>query len=187
MIRRLALLWFRLTGWKVEGQLPPLPKLVVIGAPHTTNWDFVMFLAVMATLGVRASFIGKHSLFKRPFGGLMRRLGGIPVRRDVRESVVEQMAAAYRAADSLVLVVAPEGTRSRSENWKSGFYHIARSAGVPIVPARIDYRKKVVVLGEALTPGDDLASDMQQLRDFYAHGVGKFPDQASPVRLVEEG
>lgn len=187
MLRRLALCWFRLTGWRVEGRLPPLPKLVVIGAPHTTNWDFVVMLAVMASLGVKVSFIGKHSLFKRPFGALMRRLGGIPVRRDVRESVVEQMAAAFAAADSLILVLAPEGTRSRSEHWKSGFYHIARSAGVPIVPGKIHYEKKVVVLGEPLTPGDDLSEDMQRLRDFYADGFGRFPHQASSVRLIEEG
>ena len=186
MLRRLALWWVRLAGWKVEGRLPPEPKLVVIGAPHTSNWDFVHMLATMASFGVKASFMGKESLFKGPFGRIMRGLGGISIRRGVRESVVEQMAAAFAAASSLVLVIAPAGTRHHSDHWKSGFYHIAQTAGVPIVPAKINYEKKIVTLGSPLRPGHDLTADMDDLRRFFAGGVGKFPDQASVIRLAEE-
>jgi 1-acyl-sn-glycerol-3-phosphate acyltransferase len=186
MLRRLALWWVRLAGWKVEGRLPPEPKLVVIGAPHTSNWDFVHMLATMASFGVKASFMGKESLFKGPFGRIMRGLGGISIRRGVRESVVEQMAAAFAAAPALVLVIAPAGTRHQSDHWKSGFYHIAQTAGVPIVPAKINYAEKTVTLGPPLLPGRDLPADMDVLRQFYTGGVGKFPDQASVIRLVEE-
>ena len=187
MLSRLALWWVRLAGWKVEGRLPPEPKLVVIGAPHTTNWDFVHMLATMTSFGVKASFMGKDSLFKGPFGSIMRRLGGISIQRGVSESVVEQMAAAFAAASSLVLVIAPAGTRHYSDHWKSGFYHIARTARVPIVPARIDYPHKIVTMGPPLRPGNDLTLDMDVLRQFFAGGVGKFPDQASAIRLAEEG
>lgn len=186
MLNRLALWWFHFRGWTIEGSLPPDPKLVVIGAPHTSNWDFVAMLAVMASFGVKASFMGKDSLFKGPFGRVMHRLGGIPIRRGVRQSVVEQMAAAFEAADSLILVIAPEGTRKRSDYWKSGFYHIARTAGAPILPAKINYEEKLVTMGEPLLPGESVTSDMDRLRVFYADGRGKFPDQTSDPRLTEE-
>ncbi|MDH3396587.1 MAG: 1-acyl-sn-glycerol-3-phosphate acyltransferase [Acidimicrobiia bacterium] len=186
MLSRLALWWFRLTGWKIEGELPPEPKLIVIGAPHTTNWDFVYMLATMTSFGLKASFMGKDSLFKGPFGPIMQRLGGIAIRRGVSESVVEQMAAAFAAATSLVLVIAPAGTRRFSDHWKSGFYHIARSARVPIVPARIDYSQKLVTIGPPLLTGRDLTHDMDVLRRFFASGNGKYPEQESEIRLVEE-
>ena len=187
MLGWLALLWFRLTGWKVAGRLPPEPKLVVIGAPHTSNWDFVLMLAVVRSLGVRVSFMAKHTLFRRPFGGLMRRLGGIPIRRQVRASAVEQMAAAFDAADALILVMTPEGTRSRGEGWRSGFYHVARTAGVPIVLASLDYYSKRVAIGPALTPAGDVRADMDAIREFYAGIRGRHPENASVIRLTEEG
>lgn len=186
MLSRLALWWVRLTGWKVEGRLPPETKLIVIGAPHTTNWDFVYMLGTMASFGTKASFMGKDSLFKGIFGPIMRGLGGISIRRGVRESVVEQMAAAFAAASSLVLVIAPAGTRRYSDHWKSGFYHISQAARVPIVPARIDYQDKIITLGPPLTASTDVKADMDVLRRFYAASKGKFPDQASKIRLVEE-
>ncbi len=186
MLGRLALRWFRLTGWEIEGDLPPEPKFVVVGAPHTTNWDFVAMLAVLTAFGVRASFMAKDGLFRAPFGFIMRRLGGIPIRREVNESVVEQMASAFSAAASLILVIAPSGTRRHSNNWKSGFYHIARTAGVPIVPARIHYPAKAVTIGPPLAASDDLTADMDVLRDFYAGAEGKYPEQVSEIRLVEE-
>ena len=186
MLNRLALWWIRLTGWNVEGRLPPDPKLITIGAPHTTNWDFVDMLATMTSFGVKASFMGKDSLFKGPFGFIMRRLGGISIRRGVSESVVEQMTTAFAAATSLILVIAPAGTRHYSDHWKSGFYHIARTAGVPIVPARINYERKMVTFGSPLRAGADVTADMDGLRAFFASGRGKFPDQASMIRLAEE-
>jgi 1-acyl-sn-glycerol-3-phosphate acyltransferase len=186
MLNRLALWWFRFRGWTIDGNLPPDPKLVAIGAPHTSNWDFVVMLAVMAHFGAKVSFMGKDSLFRGPFGRVMHALGGIPIRRGVRESVVEQMAAAFAAADSLILVIAPSGTRKRSDHWKSGFYHIARTAAVPIVPAKINYSRKLVTMGLPLRPGARVTDDMDRLRDFYEDGHGKYPDQASTPRLPEE-
>ena len=144
-------------------------------------------LAVMASFGVKASFMGKDSLFKGPFGRIMHKLGGIPIRRGIRESVVEQMASAFEAADSLIVVIAPAGTRKRSDTWKSGFYHIARTAKVPIVPAKINYAKKLVTMGDPLHPGDSTTDDMDRLREFFRDGHGKYPEQASEPRLAEEG
>jgi 1-acyl-sn-glycerol-3-phosphate acyltransferase len=182
----MALWWFRSTGWKIQGRLPPESKFVAVGAPHTTNWDFVVMVAVMAFFGVKISFMGKDSLFKGPVGFMMRRLGGIPIRRSIRESVVEQMADAFAKAEALVLVIAPSGTRRRSDHWKSGFYHIARTAGVPIVPAGINYPEKLVTVGPPLVPSGDLTADMDVFRRFYSGSVGKYPDQSSDIRLVEE-
>ena len=186
MLGHLALWWIRLTGWKIEGDFPPEPKLIVIGAPHTTNWDFVVMLGVMTSFALKSSFMGKESLFKGPFGFIMRRLGGVSIRREIRESVVEQMANAFAAASSLLLVIAPAGTRHRSDHWKSGFYHIARTARVPIVPARINYARKMVAIGPPLRPSGDLTADMDVLRHFFAGGSGKHPEQASDIRLSEE-
>ena len=187
ILGRLSLWWLRLTGWKIEGVLPPEPKYITIGAPHTTNWDFFLMLGVISSFGVKISFMGKDSLFKGPFGSIMRSLGGIPIRRGVQESVVEQMANAFASAPALILVIAPSGTRHRSDHWKSGFYHIARTAEVPIVPAAIHYPHKLVTVGSPLMPSNDLTADMDVLRGFFAAGRGKYPEQTSEIRLAEEG
>ncbi len=186
MRRRFGKWTLRLVGWRTVGQLPPDPKFVIIGAPHTSNWDFPLALLAAAALGVKISWIGKDALFRWPFGGLMRRLGGIPVRRDSREGVVQRTAEAFAAATSLMLVVAPEGTRGRTPYWRSGFYHIAVAAGVPIVPAYIDRPTKQIGIGAPLFPTGEVRRDMEALRGFYAGKVGIRPDHAGDVRLREE-
>jgi 1-acyl-sn-glycerol-3-phosphate acyltransferase len=143
-------------------------------------------LAVSYVLGVRPSWLAKRELFRPPFGGLMRRLGGIPVDRDRRTNLVEQAAARLREADTLFLVVPPSGTRSRAPHWKSGFYHIARTARVPIVCAFLDYATKTGGVGLVLTPSGDLGRDMDRLRVFYRDVRGKYPENETPIRLVEE-
>lgn len=163
-----------------------MPKLVVIGAPHTSNWDFVFFLAVTYFFDMHARFIGKHTLFRWPMGVLMRRWGGIPVRRDAPEGLVAQTVAAIDEADEAALVIAPEGTRSWTPYWKSGFYRIARAAGIPIALAYLDYPNKRAGIGPLLHPTGDVAADMDRIRAFYADKTGRKPDQQGPVRLREE-
>ena len=136
-------LWLRSFGWRVEGRLPHHTRAVVIAAPHTSNWDLPFMLAVSWVLGVRPAWLGKDGLFRPPFGALMRWLGGIPVDRRAPGGMVTQAAARLRAADRLLLVVPPSGTRSRAPHWKSGFYHIASAAGVPILCTFLDYRRRV--------------------------------------------
>lgn len=187
MLGRLALAWFRLSGWRIEGALPPLPRQVIIGAPHTSNWDFVLMLAAFAKLELEASFMAKHTLFRWPVGSLLRRLGGIPIRRHLRASAVEQMAAAFEAAEALILIMTPEGTRSSAPRWRSGFYHIARAAGVPLVLAGLDYPGKRLVIGPAMTVTGDIRADMDRIREFYVGLEGRWPGNASVIRLEEEG
>jgi 1-acyl-sn-glycerol-3-phosphate acyltransferase len=182
----LATLYLRLFGWHVEGQLPLGTKAVAIAAPHTSNWDLPLMLAVSFVLGVKPSWLGKRELFWGPFGWLMRRLGGIPVDRGARTNLVRQVAERFAAVDQLFLVIPPSATRGRTTHWKSGFYHIARSASVPIICAFLDYRRKVGGVGPTIVPTGDVRADMRPIREFYAGVTSKHPAITSCVRLLEE-
>jgi len=186
-LRVVGSLFLRLAGWRVEGRIPAgTDHAVVIAAPHTTNWDLPYMLAVAYALGIRPSWLGKRELFRWPFGWLMRALGGIPVDRSKRTNVVEQAAQRLREAERLFLVIPPSGTRSRAPHWKSGFYHVARAARVPIICSFLDYERKVGGVGPVFVPTSDLGADMDRLRVFYRDIRGKYPDNETPIRLSEE-
>ena len=170
-------------GWRVVGHLPDLPKYMLIGAPHTTNWDFVLFLWVMAALRFQPTWLGKDGIFWWPAGVLWRRLGGIPVKRGARLNVVDQVVDRFREADRMTLVMSPEGTRQHTTAWKSGFYHIARGAGVPIVPGRLDYPTRTVTIGGPIAMTGDVSRDMAEFRAFYAGARGMYPARASDIAL----
>lgn len=186
MLRLLARLFLFATGWKPEGALPGIPKYVLIAAPHTSNWDLAFLLAFAELHRVRISFMMKHTVFRGPFGPLFRSLGGIPIRRHERANLVGQMVAAFAARDRLALVVPAEGTRSRVDVWKSGFYHIARQARVPIVLGYLDYRRRRGGFGPALAPTGRVREDMDAIREFYADKTGKHPERFGAIRLREE-
>ena len=186
MRQRLGRWALRLFGWRIVGELPTTGTYVVIGAPHTSNWDFPLGLAAAAAFGVRISWLGKETLFRWPFGGLMRWLGGVPVRRGRSEGVVEQAVDALIAADSLILAITPEGTRGRTSFWMSGFYHIAAAAAVPIHLVCFDRPTRRVAAGPAIDPSGDVGRDMDLIRAFYAGTQGIRPDNAGVVRLREE-
>jgi 1-acyl-sn-glycerol-3-phosphate acyltransferase len=173
-------------GWKIEGQKPLHRKYVLIAAPHTSNWDFPMMILCAWAFDVSINWMGKQSLFRPPLGWIMRGLGGIPVQRGQAGRLVADMVAAFAERDAMVLAVPTEGTRARAEHWKSGFYHIARGAGVPIVPSYLDYGRKRAGFGPALPVSGDVRKDMDLLRGFYAPMQGRFPENFSPVRLREE-
>jgi 1-acyl-sn-glycerol-3-phosphate acyltransferase len=186
MYKLIARLFLWATGWKPEGVRPEAAKYVLIAAPHTSNWDLPYLLALASVFDVKISWMGKHTIFKRPFGRIMKALGGVPIRRDLRHNMVKQMAQAFEESDSLTLVVPTEGTRGRASYWKSGFYHIAKLAEVPIVMGYLDYARRRGGFGPAIPPSDDLRLDMEQIRDFYADKVGKYPELFGEVRLKEE-
>lgn len=173
-------------GWRVEGELPPSRKFVFIAAPHTSNWDLPFMLATAYILGVRISWLGKHTVFLWPFGWFMRALGGIPVDRRARHNMVQQVAERFANADELILAVPPEGTRKQVEYWKSGFYHIARAAQVPVAMGFLDFRRKVAGLGPPLYTTGDVRADMDRVRAFYRDIRGKIPEFESLPRLREE-
>lgn len=171
--------WFKLDGWTVEGQAPASRKFVVIAAPHTSNWDFVYFVGGAGALDLNLSFMGKASLFRWPFGGMMRDLGGVSVDRAASKDMVEAMAAEFARRDEFMLTIAPEGTRGRAGEWKSGFYWIALKAGVPMVCGMMDYGRKVVSLGRAIMPTGDYEADMAVLREIYSGCTPKHPRLAT--------
>lgn len=168
------------------GPAPTLKKYVLTAAPHTSNWDFPLMIATTRHFGVKVSWIGKHTLFKGPLGWFLRATGGIGVNRSSPQNLVSQMVDAFDRADELVVCVPPEGTRSRAPYWKSGFYHMARSAGVPLVLGYIDAHKKECGFGPTIWPSGNLRADMDQIRDFFAQKQPLYPDRFGPIRLRDE-
>jgi 1-acyl-sn-glycerol-3-phosphate acyltransferase len=187
MRRRLAIWVLRLRGWRLAGAAPPLRKYVVVLAPHTCNWDFPLAMLAASGYGIRLSWLGKHTIFRWPVARFLRGIGGIPVHRERHDGLVEQIAEAFAAADSLVIGMTPEGTRTATPYWKSGFYHMARRAGVPLVLASLDRPTRRITLGPVVILTGDPAKDMEPIRAFYAGARGIHPHKASTVRLLEEG
>jgi 1-acyl-sn-glycerol-3-phosphate acyltransferase len=179
LARGLASIALRLTGWHFVGDFPNAPKFVLIVAPHTSNWDFPVGLMAMFALGLRCVVLGKHTLFRWPFGPLMRWLGLVPVDRSSAHNVVFQTTTLFRTRDHMVLIVSPEGTRKRLPKWRTGFWFVARGAGVPIVPIAFDYSTKTFRLFPPLSPTEDRDADFATLRGYYRAGMAKHPDQYS--------
>ncbi len=165
----------RLAGWRVEGELPNLPKFVLIGAPHTSNWDFVLFLGVIFTLRANVRFMGKAELFRFPIGWFFRYCGGVPVDRKKSTGLVEQMVKVSNESEKFILTIAPEGTRHHVVEWKRGFYHIAKSAGIPIVMAVVDGKHKTVRIGQVFHPTENIEADMKSIQGFFTGVVGIHP------------
>lgn len=165
----------RLLGWRVDGKLPDLPKYVLIGAPHTSNWDFVLFLGIIFTLRANVRFMGKAELFRLPHGPFFYYCGGIPVDRKKSTGLVEQMVEACNKSDNFILTIAPEGTRHHVTEWKRGFYHIAKNARVPIVMAVVDGKHKEVRVGQVFQPTEDMEADMKNIQGFFTGVVGINP------------
>ncbi len=185
-MKNLAYAWARMTGWSFAGTLPQEPKFIVVGAHHTSNWDFVIFLAALRHFDIRVRFLGKHTLFRWPFGRFFERLGGIPVDRSRASGLVGQVARAFETSDEMVLVLAPEGTRGNQRWWKSGFLKIAAAADVPVVLAGIDYATKTATIGEPKWFDGDVSQFMDQARAFYADKRGRYPELETPVAVREE-
>lgn len=175
-----------LLGWKIDGVLPDIPKMVIIGAPHTSNWDFFLFLGVIHHLKVNVRFLGKKALFRWPFGWMFRKVGGIPVARSAPGGLVAQVKDAFDSVDRMILVIAPEGTRAAAPKWKSGFVEIAEGADVPVVLAGVDSTRKVVAISPAYDVSPDRQLFMEKVRDFYADKNGVRPSGKGPVRLEGE-
>ena len=182
-ISKLARLIFRLVGWRVTGDIPNLPKMLLVGAPHTSNWDGAIFYVFTLAVRTHIHFIGKHTLFKPPFGGIMRWAGGVPVNRATTVNAVDQVVAAFNASERMTLIIAPEGTRSRTNYWKTGFYYIALKAQVPIVLAYVDYPRKRCGVGPHFMPTGDIQADFKVIQDFYADKVGRHPEKQGPILL----
>jgi len=171
----IARIVMRLVGWRIEGKLPDLPKYILIGAPHTSNWDFVLFLGIIFSLRANVRFMGKAELFRSPVGAFFRYCGGIPVDRKRSQGLVDQMVKASAESERFILTIAPEGTRHEVAEWKRGFYHIAKGAGIPIVMAKVDGKHKTVHVGQIFHLTDDMEADMKVIQGSFVGITGIKP------------
>ncbi len=171
--RRICRTALRMTGWSVVGKFPDKSKLVFIAAPHSSWWDGIWGLLIKVAIGADVHFMGKRELFRGPLGGLLHRLGGVPIDRGAAKGVVEQMIDQFHRRDQFWLGIAPEGTRKPVKRWKSGFWHIAHAAGVPIFPVAFHYPDKTIRLGPLFDTSADMETDMARVRSWYAPFRGK--------------
>jgi 1-acyl-sn-glycerol-3-phosphate acyltransferase len=181
MILARALLF--LVGWRLVGRAPNVSKCVVIFAPHTSNWDFPLLLLVKFAFGRTVHYLGKHTLFRRPFGWFFRATGGIPVVRGERRRLVQKAAELFGERERFWLALSPEGTRDRTDHWKSGFYRIALAAHVPVLLAFVDAAKKECGLGPLVELSGDAERDLATMRAFYETKRGIIPEHASGIRF----
>ncbi|HYC04823.1 MAG TPA: lysophospholipid acyltransferase family protein [Azospirillaceae bacterium] len=171
--RAIGKMLVRALGWRVAGNLPDLPKFIIIGAPHSSNWDFLVGIAIVFALNLRVTILAKSSLFKGPLGGLMRWLDVAPVDRSASHGLVGECVALFRNNEKMVLGITPEGTRNPGPRWKMGFYHIARQAGVPIATIALDFRNRTLHIEPPLYPTGDVDADMAELGRRYIGIEGK--------------
>lgn len=184
MLKSISRTVLRLLGWKLLEPVERPAKAVVIAYPHTSNWDFLYTMLGKHTLGQGAHWVAKDTLFRWPMGVMLRAMGGIPVNRRQRTGFVEQMAGEFNARQNFMLAVAPEGTRSLTAGWKTGFYRIALAAKVPVALACIDYARREVGVLCYLELSGDMAADMASIAEIYAGRQGYRPELASPIRWI---
>ncbi len=170
-------------GWEIHANFPDVKKYVIIAAPHTSNWDFPLGIMAVKAVKLDVHWIGKHTIFHWPFGWFFRTLGGIPVDREHSLHLIQQIADLFENSEHLVFALAPEGTRSKTDHWKTGFYHIARTANVPIALGYLDFGKKQVGVHSTFYPGDDIEADFKVIREYYKNKHGKNPENESLIQL----
>lgn len=173
----------RTAGWRIEGELPDVPHCILIFAPHTSNWDFVILLLARSAFGRRIAYLAKHTLFRPPIGWFFRLTDGMPVERRAHHQLVDTIAEQFVLKENLWLAMAPEGTRAKTEYWKSGFYYIALRAGIPVVPTALDAPTKTFKIGKPVTLTGDPERDLEEFRTFYAGKRGIYPENAGLIRF----
>jgi len=178
IFRWIALFFLYVTGWKTEGRIPKSKKYVLVAAHHTSNWDLLYTILTAFSLKIKVYWLGKETLFKNPiYGYVMRWLGGIPVNRSESTNVVDQIVQKFNECDELAITISPAGTRSKIKKWRSGFYHIAKNAGIPIVLGFVDYSRKIGGIGPEIYVTGDYDSDMELIKEFYKDKQGKHADR----------
>jgi 1-acyl-sn-glycerol-3-phosphate acyltransferase len=185
VLRWISICLLKISGWQAQGRLPDIPKFVMIAAPHTSNWDFPIMMFIIFKLKGKLYWMGKDALFRKPFKHFFKWLGGIPIDRSRSNNVVEQMVDKFNETDRLILTIPPSGTRKRVKKWKSGFYHIAAGAHVPVVLGFLDFKRKTGGVGPVVAITGDMDQDMQCIRAFYADIEGKYPQKSRLARLKQ--
>jgi len=183
VVRWLSSAYLSLAGWKVRGDWPGLDKAVLVAAPHTSNWDGLNMLATAGVYRVKLAWMGKKSLTQGPFGWALKALGCAPIDRSQSNDVVNVMREQFAARERMILAIPPEGTRSLAREWKSGFYHIAHGAGVPLVISVLDYGTKRVSLAAVVEPSGDYTADLALIQAHYVGVRGKHPEKFAAATL----
>ena len=181
VLQVLAIIVLKIFGWRRAGVVPDARKFVMIAAPHTSNWDFPVGLAIILAFKIKMYWLGKEPIFKWPFGTFFKWLGGIPVNRSKSGDVVSQTIQTIKEHERIVMVIAPEGTRKKVNHWKTGFYYIAMGANVPLAMGFIDYLRKEGGFGPTLMPTGNIEADMEKIRAFYQNITAKIPDKSTPA------
>jgi 1-acyl-sn-glycerol-3-phosphate acyltransferase len=184
IFRLISNMIMRSVGWRVDGKLPDIPKFIIVGAPHTSNWDFVLFLGIIFHLKADARYMGKAELFRPPHGWFFYWCGGIPVDRRKSTGLVDQMVDVCNRSEKFILVIAPEGTRHHVTEWKRGFYHIAKNANIPIVMAKVDGRQKIAHVGEVFHLTEDAEADMETIRGAFQGMTGINPKKKTKRKYI---
>ena len=183
MLQRFSRGILTLFGWKLDESFSESPKTVLIGAPHTSNWDFILAMLAMAAMGYQFNWIAKHSMFFWPLAGTFKKMGGVPLDRDHSSGFVDKCIKLFAERERFVLAIAPEGTRSLTPSWKSGFYRIALGAGVPISFGYVDFKTKRLGVGGFFMPTGDLQEDTKSIAAFYKNIEGRFPQKQAPIEF----
>ncbi len=183
MLKNLSRFILHLFGWSLRIELPEEKKFVLIGAPHTSNWDFPLALLAFWTVDIKVYWVAKIQLFYGPAKYILSALGGIPVDRSRSQGFIEQVAERFHKAETMALAISPEGTRKKTEYWKSGFYYIALSAEVPVCFGYIDYKNRTLGFERCFHPSGDISSDMKTIKDYYQDIQGKYPDKQGEIRI----
>jgi len=186
MLKILSRIILKLLGWHVDVTLPKEKKFVMIGAPHTTNWDLPIGLLCFWSVPVHITWVGKKQLFIGPFNYFFRALGGIPVDRSAHTGFIDQIAQQFNDREEMIFGLTPEGTRSTTEYWKTGFYYIALKAKVPICCAYVDFPRRTIGFGKMIIPSGDINKDFVQIKLFYQDKKGKYPEKQGPVRIKQK-
>lgn len=183
IVKWFCLVFYKLSSWKIDNNIPDDPKSILVFAPHTTNWDFPIIISAAFAIGVRPQWFGKHTMFKGPLKWLYLVLGGIPLDRTQKTNMVEQSVNTIKERDQVMIGIAPEGTRSKSDHWKSGFYHIANLAQIPINFGYIDYPSRTVGIAGGFIPSGDIDADLKIIQDFFADKRGKYPEKMGKIQF----
>jgi len=174
----------KLLGWKLDERMPSTPRYVMIGYPHTSNWDFVLGMLAKWAMQLPLNWVAKHSMFWGPFKPMFIAMGGIPLNREKTNGFIQKNIELFSEREKFALGIMPEGTRSKTDRWKSGFYHIAHGANVPIAMAYLDYKNKILGIGEIMNTTGDIEADLEIIRAFYKDKIGYRPENQSEIRTV---
>ena len=175
----------KLIGWHVDVTLPEEKKYILIGAPHTSNWDFPIAMLCFWSIPIHLTWVAKKQLFIGPFNYIFRAMGGVPVDRSVHTGFIEQVAHQFNSRDEMIFGITPEGTRSKTEFWKTGFYYIALEAKVPICLSYVDFPSRTFGFGKIINPTGDIDKDFEMIKSFYKDKTGKRPENQGPVRIKQ--